>query len=176
MAPSKAITVLWAACYVLSGICQPLIMTVCKQAGLADSSAQLYMLFYYVGPSALLLTLFGDKSPPWPTVATLFKASGIALFDIGAQSLNYTGAGLAGPTVFAIIYSSVTIWTAVFSRLFLRRSLSAGKRLAVLIVFGGLALTASDSVKLGPDVAKGTVLVVLGSIMHGSTYVRARPS
>ena len=36
----------------------------------------------------------------------------IALWDISSTSLNYTGASLSGPTIFAIIYSSVTIWTA----------------------------------------------------------------
>lgn len=42
---------------------------------------------------------------------------------------------------------------------------------AVLIVFGGLTLTATDSSKLGRDVLHGLVLVVVGSIMHALTYV-----
>ena len=36
----------------------------------------------------------------------------VALWDVASTTLNYTGAALSGPTIFAIIYSSVTIWTA----------------------------------------------------------------
>lgn len=169
--PSKAITLVWAALYVFSGICQPLLMTVSKEAGLADSTAQLYMFFYYLGPSLFIFTLIRDKDVAWPSRDVLTKACMIALYDIVAAILNYTGAGLAGPTLFAIIYSSVTIWTAVFSRIFLRRSMYLGQWVAVFLVFGGLSITATDSIHLGPDVSKGTVLVVLGSIMHGSAYV-----
>jgi hypothetical protein len=37
------------------------------------------------------------------------------MWNILSTSMNYAGASFAGPTIFAIIYSSVTIWTAVFS-------------------------------------------------------------
>ena len=99
------------------------------------------------------------------------KASLIAVFDIAAQSLNYTGASLAGATIFAVIYSSVTVWTAVFSRVFLGRSLNQRQWVAVFVVFGGLCITAADSSTLGDSVTQGTVLVLMGSCMHGATYV-----
>jgi len=41
----------------------------------------------------------------------------------------------------------------------------------VMIVFGGLALTAIDSVNLGKDVVKGSMFIFVGSAMHGLTYV-----
>lgn len=174
-----SVTDVAAVVYILSGICQPLLVQVCKDAGLADPSAQLYMLFYYAGPSCLLLTLLpcchssssseAHKQPPsWRAI---LKASLIACFDISAQSLNYTGASMAGATIFAVVYSSVTVWTAVFSRLFLGRSLSWCQWGAVLTVFGGLCITAADSISLGQNVSQGTALVVLGSCMHGATYV-----
>ena len=191
--PPRSITILWAMAYVVSGIGQPLIMTLCKEAGLADSSAQLYMFFYYLGPAVLLVTLLvGDRQHRHqhhhhddddtqysslsqhqriPRMAVVCQASGIALYDLLAQSINYTGAGLAGPTVFAIIYSSVTIWTAVFSRLFLGRSITTGQWMAIWVVFVGLALTGMDSIQIGPSVVRGTWLVAVGSMMHGSAYV-----
>ena len=52
-----------------------------------------------------------DSDRSWPTKPLFVKASLIALFDIFAQSMVYTGNNLAGPTIFAIIYSSVTVWT-----------------------------------------------------------------
>jgi drug/metabolite transporter (DMT)-like permease len=170
-APDKSAVIAIAAFYILSGICQPLIMTLCKQAGLADPSAQLYMLFYYLGPAFLIFTLKSEKQASTPTKRMLLKATVIAIIDIGAQALNYTGASLAGPTIFSVVYSSVTVWAAVFSRIFLQRSLTPIQWLAVLIVTSGLAITATNSVSLGPDVTHGTLLVFVGSAVHASVYV-----
>jgi hypothetical protein len=41
----------------------------------------------------------------------------------------------------------------------------------VVTVFAGLAITATDSVNTGTDVLKGTFFIILGSGMHGLTYV-----
>jgi Nucleotide-sugar transporter len=176
--PNFRVTVFAAVVFLASGVGQPLVMQVCKSSGLADASAQLYMLAYYVGPASLVFTLQWDDEDS--TTKTLFglirkksamKAAMIALIDIAAQSLNYTGAGLAGATIFAVIYSSVTVWTAVFSVILLHRSLTIWQWTAIFIVFGGLAFTASDSINLGPDVVRGTMLIFLGSCLHGGTYV-----
>lgn len=163
--------IIGASLYVMSGVTQPLLMTLCKQAGLADPKAQLYMFFYYLGPSLLIFTLCGQWAIPTSSSRMVVKAGVISIFDVCAQALNYTGASLAGATIFAVIYSSVTIWTAVFSRIFLHRSLSFGQWVAVTVVFFGLAVTATDSAGLGPDVARGTTIILAGSCMHGGTYV-----
>lgn len=44
-----------AGIYVLSGCTQPLLMSLLKAAGIADQKSQLYMLFYYLGPSLVVL-------------------------------------------------------------------------------------------------------------------------
>ena len=93
----------------------------------------------------------------------LLKSAGIASIDIIAQAMNYTGSTFCGPTIFSIIYSSVTIWTALYSRIILNRSLAALQWAAVVLVFAGLALTAWDSINLGTDVFKGVLLVFMGS-------------
>jgi drug/metabolite transporter (DMT)-like permease len=216
-----------AVVYVCSGICQPLLMTKLKSAGLADSAAQLYMFFYYAGPSCLLSLVVpplwadgkfcgcgcgcflqrlqrncvgGDgtagqprpapRSISNPSASTLWRAAAIAIFDITAQSLNYTGAGLAGATIFAVVYSSVTVWTAIFSRLFLRRSLPTLQWVAVAIVCAGLCITVLDSSGRysssassttsthiasndvdSERILRGTLLMLCGSCMHGATYV-----
>ena len=95
----------------------------------------------------------------------------IAGWDIFSQILNYTGASLAGPTIFAIIYSSVTIWTAVFSQLILGRTMNFKQWLCVVLVFSGLGITATNSVNTGKNVLTGSLLVIVGSAMHGMTYV-----
>lgn len=161
-----------ATLYVISGVTQPLLVTICKSAGLADPNCQLYMLFYYLGPASVGLKMCVSAHESIPSNAMMARAGGITLFDICAQAMNYNGAALAGPTIFAIIYSSVTVWTAVFSRLLLGRKLVPGQWLGIITVFCGLAITATDnSVQVGSSVLHGLILVIIGSMMHGLTYV-----
>jgi len=161
-----------AGFYVLSGTIQPLVMTLLKEAGLANPDCQLYMLFYYLTPALFILPFaFLEKDATWPILTTVLKSSLIACFDIFSQVLNYTGASMAGPTIFAIVYSSVTIWTAVFSQIILGRKMNACQWTNVILVFVGLTITATDSAHGGSDVAKGSCFILLGSAMHGITYV-----
>ena len=169
--PAPTLTLVLASFYVLSGVTQPLIMSLAKDAGLADPKCQLYMLFYYLGPASLIFSLMLSKDTIWPSRKALSKAACIAVFDLIAQALNYTGSAMAGPTIFAIIYSSVTVWTAVFSRILLSRALTSWQWLGVTTVFGGLAITGLDSVSMGREVFHGSCLVLVGSIMHALTYV-----
>ncbi|CAB9521565.1 Transporter permease protein [Seminavis robusta] len=163
-------TMIIVALYVLSGCSQPILMTVLRQAGLADSNCQVYMLFYYLGTASAIFTL--PHASQWPSKRTMAKAAGIALWDICAQTMNYTGAALTGPTIFAIIYASVTIWAAIYSQVFLGRRMNTFQWCAVILVFGGLALTANDSVETGSTgIIHGLILVVAGSSMHGLFYV-----
>lgn len=165
------VTLVIAALYVLSGVSQPLLMTVAKEAGLADPTCQLYMLFYYMGPASVILTVINDRSEnstPW---RILVKIGFVAMIDIVAQTMNYTGSTMAGPTIFAIIYSSVTVWTAVMSRFFLGRSMDRFQWLGVILVFGGLTITAFGSVSMGPQIYHGALLVIVGSALHALMYV-----
>lgn len=162
----------YAAIYVLSGTSQPLLVALLTQAGLADPTCQLFMVFYYVMPALWLLpVLLFNGEPQWPHRYTIYKGAGAAMWEIAAQSLNYTGASMAGPTIFAIIYSSVTIWTVIFSQIFLGRRINGLQWVSVLVVFIGLTVTAADSSNMGDNVLRGSILVIVGSAMHGFTYV-----
>jgi drug/metabolite transporter (DMT)-like permease len=167
--PALILTFILAAFYVLSGVTQPLIMTLANEAGIAEPRCQIYMVFYYFGPATVSFVV--PQNGGWPPVRILLRSACVAGFDIVAQTMNYTGATMAGPTIFAIIYSSVTVWTAVFSRLLLSRSLNLCQWLGVGMVFLGLGLTGLNSVQLGPDVLRGAILVIFGSAMHALTYV-----
>eukprot|EP00934_Nitzschia_sp_Nitz4_P009485 Nitzschia sp. Nitz4//scaffold85_size83877//37533//38609//NITZ4_005227-RA/size83877-processed-gene-0.120-mRNA-1//1//CDS//3329559131//9475//frame0 len=159
-----------AAGYVLSGCCQPLLVQLLRDAGLADAEAQLYMLFYYLGPALVVIPMLQRQAYP-KSSRMIWSAVGIALFDTVAASLNYAGASMAGPTIFAVVYSSVTVWTAVFSKLVLGRTLTLRHWLSIALVFGGLTLTATDSMRLGDSVWKGCLLVLVGSAAHAMTYI-----
>mmetsp|Transcript_14558 Transcript_14558/g.40445 ORF Transcript_14558/g.40445 Transcript_14558/m.40445 type:complete len:392 (-) Transcript_14558:501-1676(-) len=162
-----------AGLYILSGCCQPLIVTLIKAAGLANPRCQLYMVPYTLVPTIyLLFVVVNDpREQKWPHRSAIFKASGCAAWDVASTTLNYTGATMAGPTIFSIIYSAVTIWTAIFSRLFLGRKMNVWQWMNVFIVFGGLTITAMDSSSMGKDVVRGSLYILVGSAMHGLTYV-----
>jgi hypothetical protein len=110
-------------------------------------------------------------------------ASLVCIFDIGCTAMNYTGAVLAGPTIFAIVYSSVTIWTALFSKLFLARTINTGQWCGILIVFVGLITTSMDTVgnttnnnnsiinNYDDTVVVGFFMILIGSAMHAMTYI-----
>ena len=187
-APSMRLTLFIGATYILSGVMQPILMAIAENAGIADSKCQLYMLPYYLGPFMVSLTLcwpqrrttLTDKDgtkplPPtpiqFPSRRTVVKAAFISLFDLTAQSMNYSGAAMAGPTIFAIIYSSVSVWTAFLSRVFLDRYMTWKQWTGVMVVFLGLVITAFDSISLGPKVFHGSLLVFFGSMMHAFFYV-----
>jgi hypothetical protein len=164
-------TTLIAVLYVLTGVVQPLIMSIAKSAGLADPSCQLYMLFYYLGPALVIFSLITEKESQKLSFSLLWKNIVISIIDIFSQSMNYTGATLAGPTIFAVIYSSVTVWTAIYSRLLLRRQMNMAQWSGIFVVFGGLVITAIDSVQIGEEVFHGALLVFMGSSLHGLVYV-----
>lgn len=81
------------------------------------------------------------------------------------------GNNLAGPTIFSIIYSSVTIWTALYSKFLLSRSLSQYQWMGILLVVIGLSITALDSFSVGTRIFIGACLILVGSSFHGMTYV-----
>jgi drug/metabolite transporter (DMT)-like permease len=172
-APPLALTFIWAGLYVLSGVTQPILMSLTKFAGLANPKCQLYMLFYYIGPASTVVLLFGKDNQHSKNISAdmVLKSALIATIDIVAQAMNYTGASMAGPTIFAIIYSSVTVWTALYSRIFLKRNLNLCQWLGVIVVFAGLAITGFRSMDVGPGVFTGSMLVVAGSSLHAMTYV-----
>lgn len=82
-----------------------------------------------------------------------------------------TGNNLAGPTIFSIIYSSVTVWAAIYSKFLLSRSLSKFQWMGVILVVLGLSITALDSLSVGKKIFIGACLILVGSSFHGMTYV-----
>jgi len=170
--PPLLMTFMWAALYITSGVTQPILMSLAKYAGLANPKCQLYMLFYYLGPASVTFYAIRDKQATHTANRTMIiKAGCIATIDVMAQALNYTGASMAGPTIFSIIYSSVTVWTALISRLLLNRLMNLGQWMGVVLVFAGLTITGFNSVDLGPGVLSGSIFVMVGSAFHACTYV-----
>jgi hypothetical protein len=74
--PTSIRTYSSALAYIASGCSQPLLMTLLKEAKIADPSCQLYMLFYYLLPAAFILPILLVNQQSWPKRSTIYKASG----------------------------------------------------------------------------------------------------
>ncbi|KAG7341136.1 hypothetical protein IV203_023087 [Nitzschia inconspicua] len=103
---------------------------------------------------------------------TLLEQAGIADASCQSYMIFYYlfPASFILPVIWNNEWPQLTIWTAVFSQILLGRTLSRLQWITVVIVFAGLALTATDSLKLGQDVAQGSILVLFGSAMHALTF------
>jgi len=171
-AAASPLVLLCLVAYLGSGISQPLAMSAVRLAGLGDTTCQLYMLPYYLGQAATGLLAVCEPSPRrrWSSFP-LHRCAAIALVSAVAQNMNYAGNMLAGSAIFAVVYSSVTVWCALLSRLLLQRVLNPAQWAAVLLVFFGLALAGLGARSDGSQVLVGAGMVVVGSFLHAFTHV-----
>jgi len=158
----------WITLYIVSGITQPLIMDVLKDTGFAkEPSTFIYNLPLYVG-MAFAYPFSPKKSTGVIRWSILTQ---IILLDVVAIALCYAGNLMAGSIIYTIIYSSVTLWTAIFSILFLKRSLSTGQWIGCILVTSGISFTAIGSTNEGRNIFLGTLMVLFGTCLHSSTYI-----
>lgn len=142
-------------------------MSAVRFAGLGDISCQLYMMPYYVG---MACTGMFAADMEWRSLP-LHRCVYIALFGILSQNLNYAGNMMAGSGLFAVIYASVTIWNAIFSRFFLQRVLTFWQWCAITVVFSGLVLTHLGARNDGDRVWAGSCMVAVGAMVHAFSHV-----
>eukprot|EP00929_Paragymnodinium_shiwhaense_P015533 TRINITY_DN123639_c0_g1_i1.p1 TRINITY_DN123639_c0_g1~~TRINITY_DN123639_c0_g1_i1.p1 ORF type:complete len:343 (+),score=69.92 TRINITY_DN123639_c0_g1_i1:80-1108(+) len=171
-APSLASTSLWIVAYLASGVTQPLVMSATKYAGLADKNCQLYLLPYYVGMASVGLLACCLPGPRWCSLP-LHRSAALALVGFCGQSLNWTGNMLAGSQVYAVIYASVTIWSALISRVLLQKALTTRQWSAIFIVVFGLTITGFGAKNNGTQVFLGACMVTAGAVLHATSHVLA---
>lgn len=95
----------------------------------------------------------------------------IALLEFFSQALILDGLMAAGSAIYTVVYSSVTVYTALLAYFFLHRHLHIMQWVGVLIVFLGLAVVSIGAKNDGSDVLYGVVLILTGSLSHASMYV-----
>ena len=100
----------------------------------------------------------------------------IAFFNILSDVLNLNGLLYAGSAIFTVIYSSVTVYNAIFAHIILNKHLHFFQWCGVLIVTLGLALTSLGTSNDGKDVFFGICLILVGSMTHSSTYIMSEIS
>ena len=103
----------------------------------------------------------------------------LAGIDILSQGLCLIGLVYAGSSIYIIVYSSTTIWAAVWSYFLLQKYLNIRQWLSVVVVVAGLGITALDTKSSGNgngsggvgDAVVGIVMILLGSFTHALTWV-----
>jgi drug/metabolite transporter (DMT)-like permease len=78
---------------------------------------------------------------------------------------------LAGSGIYAVVYSSVTVWCALLSRVVLGRVLLSAQWISIFVVVAGLAVTGLDAQGHGSKVVLGTIMILCGAILHATCHV-----
>ena len=101
---------------------------------------------------------------PWPIIAVSFV-------DFFAMSLNTVGIYYLGSAKYQLVYSSVVVFTAMFSRIFIGRKLRLRQWMSLFLIVFGLAVSSTPRkepvsfVGLG-FTACGTIMFALEYVMH----------
>ncbi|RCH99945.1 hypothetical protein CU097_004909 [Rhizopus azygosporus] len=103
----------------------------------------------------------------------------LAFMDVFANFCVTVGFSIIGSGMYQVIYSSVVIWCAVLTFLFMNRKLSILQWIAIFGTSAGLAMSSLDSMK-GSDDAKevkngllmfGTLMTLSGTFFYSCVYV-----
>lgn len=158
--------------YVASGTLQPILIEVLTYNGACEKSTFLFILPTYIGMSMSLLS--NMKAVKYGKIRW-FKMILLAIIELCSAALCFTGLVSAGSAVFTVIYSSVTVYTALFSRLFFGRELHYMQWGGVFMVMLGLT-SSSIGASFGgnegeEDVGIGIIMIIIGSMFHSLVYI-----
>lgn len=154
--------------YVATGVMMPLLIELVSTNGGAEKSTMLIALPNSIGMAFCILTNWSARKQGTIRWHVVFA---ISFFEMLASVLNLNGLIYAGSAIFTVIYSSITIYTAVFSYVFLNRQLHFMQWVGVVVVMLGLAMTSLSAKNDGLDVEFGVFLILLGTAVHSSTYI-----
>ena len=158
--------------YVASGTLQPILIEVLTYNGACEKSTFLFILPTYVGMS---MSLLSNMDAIHHGKIRWLKMILLAIIELCSAALCFTGLVCAGSAVFTVIYSSVTVYTALFSRIFLGRELHYMQWGGVFMVMLGLtssSVGASFGGSAGEeDVGIGIMMIIVGSMFHSLVYI-----
>ncbi|KAF8820902.1 putative transporter/permease protein [Cardiosporidium cionae] len=141
---------------------------VIKFNGAAHSSTFLILLPHYYS-----MTLVGLI----PTEKKLSECNWrrgffVSFLDILNQLLKKGGLLMAGAAVYTVVDSSSIVWTAVWSRLLLKRHLSFSQWFSLFLISLGLSFKAFQlNFSLHDEEFIGVLLILTASILMGLTFV-----
>ncbi|KAK8833597.1 hypothetical protein WA577_001530, partial [Blastocystis sp. JDR] len=94
-----------------------------------------------------------------------------ALLDIMGYVIRTIGMVYCGSGLFQVAFSSVAIFSAVYSRIFLKTNVSAIQWLGIAIVTSGLIVSPLSSNSQGKSPVTGILLTLLGAQFYSISYI-----
>ena len=157
--------------YVLTGVLQPTLIEVLTYNGACEKTTFLFILPTYVG---MTLSVLSDLDSLKHGKIRWTRISTLVLIDLCSGILCFTGLVSAGSAIFTVVYSSVTVYTALFSWLFFGRQLHYMQWGGVCLVMLGLissSFGSSAGTEDSEDVGLGILMIMVGSMFHSLYYI-----
>jgi len=167
--------------FVISGVLQPILAEILTYNGAFDKSTLLLVLPNCIGMSfAILTNLDGLKTIKY---IKWREMSALALYDVISQALCMIGLVYAGSSIYIVIYSSTTVFAAMWSKLILLKTLNNQQWIGICIMVFGLGITALEDLEGGSSIFTpanitihhddliGICCVLIGASIHALTWI-----
>ena len=171
--------------YVTTALLQPILTDQIRYSGGAGNvgwpPTLLSQLANTFAMSSLIFFVLGRLHRGIFRGASLRRIMIATALDFSSGILLTTGLLMLGGGIFVVIYSSTTVWTALWTRCTGQR-LASGRWMGVLLVTGGMILSASsgfaealaaNDAQAATSVLLGCLALVGGTALHGAMFVYA---
>jgi drug/metabolite transporter (DMT)-like permease len=172
-------TLVYQFIYLATGCLSTMITQYLFYAGAAEKKTYFTVLAQYF---AMTLSVFipvkdNSKKAKVPFIAKpthiKYTIIIISLIDIFANIISTYGMFLIGSGIYQVIHSAVVVFTALFSRFFLKKQFTPQQWLSLMIITSGLSLSAigGNSNATGFMASIGIAITVFGTICYAIIYV-----
>lgn len=154
--------------FVVSGASSPILIQVIAINGGAEHSTMLVLLPSCIGMSLSIMTnmpAVGKGTINWKLILVLI------VIDLLSARLTVQGMIDAGSTIYTVVHCSITLFTALFAVLIMKRHLQLAQWCGIGIVTLGLCILGVGCSAESPLVTEGIVLILLGSMIHSFSYI-----
>lgn len=154
--------------FVTSGAISPILVQLAALNGAAQPSTMLILLPSVIGMGLSILfnlSAVGKGTIDWKPITCL------TFLDLASARITLQGMIAAGSTIYTIAHCSMTLFTAIFSVLLLKRHLKLNQWLGIGIVTIGLCILGIGCRDEDKQVSFGVVLILIGSMIHSFSYI-----
>lgn len=155
--------------YIISGALNPIVLEYIKQQGAAPPDS---LLFSIPNSVAMSLLLFVPQKESRITFIEKFwkQALLMTFIDVAGTSLTLFGQILCGSGIYIVIYSSLTVWSAIGSRIMMKKHFNIWQIIGIVVVTLGLAVSGVASLDEGSSIIIGVCITLVGTIFHSAVY------
>ncbi|CAL6086581.1 Conserved_hypothetical protein [Hexamita inflata] len=155
--------------YIASGFLAPIVLEYIKHQGAAEGKGLLFAM-----PNSIAMA-FVLCVPQKTSKITFMKKYWWQVFlmsfiDVIGTTMTLVGQIMCGSGVYIIIYSSLTVWSALGSRISMKKHFNILQILGIVIVTAGLGVSGISSFDAGQQVIIGIVITLVGTIFHSCVY------